>query len=107
MSGKEARARIKINKLLENAGWRFEQDSSGPANLVLESSGSLTKAYMNDTFGEDFEKSGKSYNDYLLIGSDHRPLVLFRSKKRKYTPSQCQRTSQKICSCPKYSIYRV
>lgn len=30
---KEAAARIKINKLLENAGWRFLADASGPANI--------------------------------------------------------------------------
>jgi len=33
---KEATARIKINKLLENAGWRFFADANGPANIQLE-----------------------------------------------------------------------
>ncbi len=32
---KEATARIKINRLLEAAGWRFFDDKSGPANIVL------------------------------------------------------------------------
>lgn len=35
---KEAAARIKINKLLENAGWRFFADANGPANIQLEPS---------------------------------------------------------------------
>jgi type I restriction enzyme R subunit len=40
---KEAAARIKINKLLESAGWRFFAISDGPANIQLELSGrSLT-----------------------------------------------------------------
>jgi hypothetical protein len=33
---KEATARIKINKLLENAGWRFFANRNGPANIELE-----------------------------------------------------------------------
>lgn len=31
MSAKEAKARIKINKLLEDAGWRFFDDANGKA----------------------------------------------------------------------------
>jgi type I restriction enzyme R subunit len=33
---KEATARIKINRLLEEAGWRFFDDNNGAANVVLE-----------------------------------------------------------------------
>ncbi len=33
---KEAKARIKINKLLEEAGWRFFDSEQGPANVTLE-----------------------------------------------------------------------
>jgi type I restriction enzyme R subunit len=36
MAGKEATARIKINKLLEAAGWRFFADENKPANIRLE-----------------------------------------------------------------------
>ena len=38
MGKKEAPARIKINKLLEGAGWRFFDDENGPANIELETS---------------------------------------------------------------------
>jgi len=31
----EAHARIKINKLLEEAGWCFFDDENGPANLII------------------------------------------------------------------------
>ncbi len=37
MSGKEATARIKINKLLEAAGWRFFPKDGASANICLES----------------------------------------------------------------------
>jgi type I restriction enzyme R subunit len=36
VEGKEANARIKINKLLEEAGWRFFDSKSGKANILLE-----------------------------------------------------------------------
>jgi hypothetical protein len=36
MNNKEAQARIKINKLLEQAGWCFEDSEKGKANISLE-----------------------------------------------------------------------
>jgi type I restriction enzyme R subunit len=36
MSDKEATARIKINRLLKGAGWRFFAEGSAPANIRLE-----------------------------------------------------------------------
>jgi len=36
MTNKEATARIKINKLLEAARWRFFAQGSEPANIRLE-----------------------------------------------------------------------
>jgi hypothetical protein len=32
----EAMARIKINRMLEKAGWRFFDSPEGPANILLE-----------------------------------------------------------------------
>ena len=34
----EAKSRIKINKLLEQAGWRFDDNEGGKSNIRLESS---------------------------------------------------------------------
>jgi hypothetical protein len=36
MPEREAKARIKINKLLEEAGWCFEPSPDGPTNILLE-----------------------------------------------------------------------
>ncbi|MDE1897973.1 MAG: hypothetical protein KGI40_01710 [Xanthomonadaceae bacterium] len=36
MPAKEATARIKINRLLEAAGWRFFPEGAAPANIRLE-----------------------------------------------------------------------
>lgn len=63
---KEAKARIKINKLLEEAGWRLIDDSTGPANVLLENNVRITKELLND-LGEDFEKTRKGFIDYLLL----------------------------------------
>jgi len=52
---KEAKARIKINKLLEEAGWRFFDSKEGKANIVQENKTKLTQTEL-DEFGEDFEK---------------------------------------------------
>lgn len=44
MKKKEASARIKINHLLEEAGWRFFDDENGPANIQLEPNVKMSKA---------------------------------------------------------------
>ena len=66
MSYKEATARIKINKLLEAAGWRFFAEGSAPANIRLESNATITSSDL-DAFGENFEKIGKGFIDFLLL----------------------------------------
>ncbi len=53
---KEAKARIKINKLLEEAGWRFFDTEEGNVNIVLENRAKLTQIEL-DEFGEDFEQT--------------------------------------------------
>ena len=35
-TAKEATARIKINKLLEEAGWRFFEEAGKPTNISIE-----------------------------------------------------------------------
>lgn len=51
---KEAQSRIKINKLLEAAGWRFFDTAEGKANIALEPKVKLTQAQV-DAMGNDFE----------------------------------------------------
>lgn len=56
MAAREAKARIKINKLLEESGWRFFDDANGKANIALESNVKLSKTAI-DELGENFEKT--------------------------------------------------
>lgn len=57
MAAKEAKARIKINKLLEESGWRFFDDGKGKANIVLEPKVKLTKAAI-DALGDSADEQG-------------------------------------------------
>ncbi|MCF7843303.1 DEAD/DEAH box helicase family protein [Candidatus Gracilibacteria bacterium] len=77
---KEASARIKINKLLEESGWRFESDSNGLLNIELEPGVILSE------MGDDFENVSKGYIDFLLLDVDGRPLVVVEAKKESIDP---------------------
>jgi len=99
MAEKEAAARIKINKLLEAAGWRFFADGKSPANIQLEPSVTLKKQDL-DALGENFEKTSKGFIDFLLLDTKGFPLIILEAKSedknplvgkeqaRKYTKSQ-------------------
>ena len=54
----EATARIKINKLLEAAGWRFFAERGKPANIRLEPNVTVETSDL-DALGNDFEKTSK------------------------------------------------
>jgi len=79
-NSKEASARIKINKLLEESGWRFETDKNGPANIQLEPGVKLSE------LGEDFENVSTGFIDFLLLDKDGRPLVVVEAKKESVDP---------------------
>ena len=53
---KEAKARIKINQLLQEAKWRFFDDKNGRANIALESNIKMTQRDI-DAFGKNYEKT--------------------------------------------------
>ena len=82
---KEARARIKINDLLKNAGWRFFDDEKGKANIVLENNVKLTKQSI-DELGNDFEKIGKGFIDFLLLDENDFPFVVLEAKSEDKDP---------------------
>nr|NQU89849.1 DEAD/DEAH box helicase family protein [Bacteroidota bacterium] len=86
MNSKEARARIKINKLLEDAGWRFFSNDGGKANIVLEGGITITEEYMAAEFGDDFEKTKKGFIDYLLLDNEGFPVALIEAKRESIHP---------------------
>ena len=82
---KEAKARIKINKLLEKAGWRFFDEKSGKANIQLEPNIKISRKDL-DSYGDDFEKTKKGFVDYLLLDKESYPLVVLEAKKEEKNP---------------------
>ena len=85
MKAKEAKARIKINKLLEAAGWRFFDDENGPANIQLEANVKLTKKQI-DEYGDNFEKAKNGFVDFLLLDEDGKPLIVLEAKSEDLDP---------------------
>ncbi|MBU0597153.1 DEAD/DEAH box helicase family protein [Patescibacteria group bacterium] len=84
-NSKEAKARIKINKLLEDSGWRFFDDEKGPSNIQLEPNIKITENDI-DALGEDFEKIKSGFIDFLLNDEDGFPLVILEAKKEGKSP---------------------
>jgi type I restriction enzyme R subunit len=85
MAAKEAKARIKINKLLEDAGWRFFDDAKGKANIVLEPKVKLTKAAI-DALGNNFEDTSNGFIDFLLQDATGFPLIVLEAKSEDKNP---------------------
>lgn len=85
MSAKEAKARIKINKLLEEAGWRFFDSEEGPANIQIEANVKLTKKQVDDC-GENFEKVKNGFVDFLLLDENGKPFIVLEAKSEDLDP---------------------
>lgn len=85
LSAKEAKARIKINNLLEQSGWRFFDNTEGKANIALEPKVKLTKAAI-DALGENFEDTSNGFIDFLLMDEAGFPLVVLEAKSEDKNP---------------------
>ncbi len=77
---KEAKARLKINKLLEEAGWRLVDDGENKANVKVESHTRL------EDLGDNYEHAKNGYIDYLLLGSDNFPVAVLEAKREEIHP---------------------
>ena len=82
---KEALARIKINKFLEDAGWRFFDNEKGKANIQLEQNVKITQEAI-DALGQNFEKTKNGFTDYILLDEYDRPIVVLEAKKEEIHP---------------------
>lgn len=77
---KEAQARIKLNNLLYEAGWRFEDTEEGRANIQLEPGVKLHE------LGDDFEHTKNGFIDYLLLDHESFPLAVLEAKRENIHP---------------------
>jgi hypothetical protein len=74
----EARARIKINQLLEKAGWRFFGDAHGPANIQLEAGTKITRKQVDAREGDKRIMNLLNENIYEINFSD---VEIFKEEK--------------------------
>ena len=66
MANNEATARIRINQLLDRAGWRFFAEGDKPANIQLESP--VRDRSDLDALGDDFEGVKRGFVDLSSAG---------------------------------------
>lgn len=90
----EAHARIKINKLLEEAGWRFFDNEKGPANILLENHVKITQQEV-DAWGNDFEKIKSGSLDFLLVDGNNKPICVLEAKKEDLHPLVAKEQARK------------
>jgi type I restriction enzyme R subunit len=94
MPEKEATARIKINKLLEAAGWRFFPEGSAPANIRLEPSVTIKSTDL-DALGDNFEKTTKGFVDFLLLDAKGFPFIILEAKAEDKNPLVAKEQARK------------
>ncbi|MDD2763948.1 MAG: hypothetical protein PHE83_08260 [Opitutaceae bacterium] len=72
----EAQARVAINKLLEEAGWRFLSDKKDRReNIVCEHRVKKKVFAPNVDLGTDFEHAPEGFVDSVLLNTDGRPVA--------------------------------
>lgn len=94
---KEAKSRIKINRLLEEAGWRFFDDEEGPANILLENHVKITQQVI-DAWGNDYEKIKGGSLDFLLVDSNNKPFCVLEAKKESLHPLVAKEQARKYAN---------
>ncbi len=90
----EAHARIKINQLLTEAGWRFFDDEKGKANILLENHVKITQSEIDD-WGNDYEKTKHGSLDFLLVDSNNKPICVLEAKKESLHPLVAKEQARK------------
>lgn len=82
---KEAKARIKINNLLQEAEWRFFDNEKGKANIILEGNAKITKDDIEE-YGPDFQNTKDGFIDFLLLDEKGFPFVVLEAKSEDKDP---------------------
>src|SRR5262249_38868741 len=83
----EAQARITINKMLEDAGWRFLPKGNGNReNVVLEHRLRGQAFPPSADLGNDFERAPEGFVDYVLLNTDGRAVAVVEAKRESIDP---------------------
>ncbi len=81
----EPTARIKINKLLEESGWRFFDEEGRSGNILIEHNVTIQESDL-DALGNDFESTRKGLIDFLLLDAKGFPLIVLEAKAESKNP---------------------
>ena len=95
MLQKEALARISINKLLEDAGWRFFPNEQGIANIQLEPNVKIKQEDLDDL---ENKKIKNGFIDYLLLDENGFPFVVVEAKKDTIHPLEAKEQARKYAN---------
>ena len=96
MPSSEAQARITINKMLENAGWRFLATKDGQSATVLVEPGIIIADE-----DKDFESVKRGYVDYLLLDERGFPVAVLEAKQEKKNPLDGKEQARKYAHSQK------
>lgn len=92
----EANARIKINKMLENAGWRFIDNENGKANIIVElETKIIPRSDYGFALGDNFEKTEHGFADYILLDEFGKPFIVVEAKKESIQPLTAKEQARK------------
>jgi len=95
----EAQARVAINKLLEEAGWRFLPDKQGRReNIVCEHRVTKKVFAPNVDLGADFERAPQGFIDYVLLNTDGRPAAVVEAKRERIDPLSAKEQARAYAS---------
>jgi len=86
MPEKEAKARIKINKLLEEAGWRLLDSLTAKANVHLETSIKMKMVEL----GDDFNNLKTGHADFVLYDDNCYPVAVLEAKSESKHPLEAK-----------------
>lgn len=86
MPKKEAAARLKINKLLEDAEWRLFDTDDGRANVDVETRLSPGQSIDLQNAGHDYENIKGGFIDYLLLDDNEKPVAVLEAKRESTPP---------------------
>lgn len=100
---KEAKARIKINKLLEDSGWQLLDSPQKKANVLFENNVKITKESF-DELGENFERTVNGFIDFLLLDDKGFPLVVLEAKSDDKNPLVGKEQARRYAKSMNWSV---
>ena len=98
MPEREAQARVRIDRELERAGWRFFDEENGRQSVILESRVPLSAPLWYASLGDDFEHAPHGFVDYLLTNEERRPVALVEAKRQHTDPLEAKEQARAYAS---------